>query len=101
MIVKVKTLSTTTYKGHFIRKVEDEFGNVYVLIDCSDNEVENAAANMKVNEFPYSSISDAKNAINGKAMKYVDSDVFECRREEYLNRFLNKETSWHVIQQSS
>lgn len=87
MEVKVYTRNTITYKNHFIRRVEDEFGNEFVLIDNPSNLVENAPALMQVNEFPYFSIADAKRAIKCEPMMYVDSDVYENRREEYLNRF--------------
>jgi len=87
MIVRVHTRNTITFKNHFIRRVEDEFGNEFVLIDNPHNEVENAAALMTVLDFPYSSIADAKRAIKGEPMIYVDGDVYEYRKEEYLKRF--------------
>lgn len=87
MQVKVITRNTITYKNHVIRKVEDEFHNVFVLIDNPHNEVENAPAYMQEIDFPYVSIADAKRAISGEPMLYVDGDMWECRREDYLNRF--------------
>lgn len=87
MKVKVHTLKTITYKNHFIRKVEDLFHNVFVLIDNHHNEVENAPAYMQEIDFPYTSISDAKRAISGEPMVWVDGDMWECRHEDYLNRF--------------
>ena len=87
MKVKVYTRSTITYKNHFIRKVEDMFRNVFVLIDNPYNEVENAPAYMQEIDFPYASIADAKRAISGEPMVYVDGDMYECRRDDYLNRF--------------
>jgi len=87
MEVKVHTRNTITYKNHFIRRVEDEFGNEFVLIDNPSNKVENAPALMQVNEFPYCSIADAKRAIKGEPMVWFDGDMWECRREDYLNRF--------------
>ena len=87
MIVQVYTLRTLTYKSHLIRKVEDVFHNVFVLIDNPHDEVENAPLYMHETEFPYSSIADAKRAISGEPMVYVDGDMFECRRKDYLNRF--------------
>ena len=87
MKVKIHTRKTLTYKNHFIRRVEDEFGNEFVLIDNPSSEVENAAGLMDITEFPYSSIADAKRAISGASMVYVDCDVYEHRREEFLNRF--------------
>lgn len=71
MKVKVKTLKQQEYKGHIIRKVEDVFHNVFVLIDNPHNEVENAPAYMQEIDFPYASIADAKRAINGQPMVYV------------------------------
>lgn len=87
MKVKVHTLKTITYKNHFIRKVEDVFYNVFVLIDNHHNEVENAPAYMQEIDFPYASIADAKRAINSEAMVCVNGDMYECRRDDYLNRF--------------
>lgn len=87
MKIKVHTRKTLTYKNHFIRKVEDEFHCERVLIDNPHNEVENAPAYMQEIDFPYASIADAKRAINGEAMVWVDGDMWECRREDYLNRF--------------
>lgn len=87
MKVKVHTRNTITYKSHFIRKVEDMFHNVFVLIDNPYNEVENAPAYMQEIDFPYASIADAKRAISGEPMTYVDGDMYECRRDDYLNRF--------------
>ena len=87
MKVKVHTINTITYKSHFIRKVEDMFHNVFVLIDNPHNEVENAPAYMQEIDFPYASIADAKRAISGETMVYVDGDMYECRRDDYFNRF--------------
>lgn len=87
MKIKVHTRNTITYKNHIIRKVEDMFYNVFVLIDNPHNEVENAPAYMQEIDFPYASIADAKRAISGEPMVYVDGDMYECRRDDYLNRF--------------
>ena len=87
MKVKVHTRNTITYKNHFIRRVIDEFGNELVLIDNPHNIIETAPALMDVTEFPYASIADAKRIISGQPMNYVDGDLYECRRDEYLNRF--------------
>lgn len=87
MKVKVHTINTITYKSHFIRKVEDMFHNVFVLIDNTHNEVENAPKYMQEIDFPYASIADAKRAIRCEPMIYVDGDLYECRRDNYLNRF--------------
>lgn len=87
MKIKVHTRNTITYKNHFIRKVEDVFHNVFVLIDNPHNEVENAPAYMQEIDFPYASIADAKRAISGEPMVYVDGDMYEYRRDDYLNRF--------------
>ena len=87
MKTDVQTLKSITYKNHFIRKVEDVFHNVFVLIDNPHNEVENAPANMQEIDFPYASIADAKRAIRCEPMIYADGDMYECRRDDYLNRF--------------
>jgi hypothetical protein len=63
------------------------FNNVFVLIDNPYNEVENAPAYMQDIDFPYASIADAKRAISGEHMVHVDGDMYECRRDDYLNRF--------------
>lgn len=39
MKIEVQTRKSITYKNHFIRKVEDIFHNVFVLIDNPHNEV--------------------------------------------------------------
>lgn len=87
MKVKVHTINTITYKSHFIRKVEDMFHNVFVLIDNTHNDVEKAPKYMQDIDFPYASIADAKRAIRGEHMIYVDGDLYDCRRDDYLNRF--------------
>lgn len=87
MKIEVQTRKSITYKNHFIRKVEDMFHNIFVLIDNPHNEVENAPAYMQEIDFPYASIADAKRAISGETMLYVDGDMYECRRDDYLNRF--------------
>lgn len=87
MEVKVHTINIITYKNHVIRKVEDMFHNVFVLIDNPHDEVENAPKYMQEIDFPYTSIADAKRAINSKPMLWGDGDMWECRREDYLNRF--------------
>lgn len=87
MKIAVQTRKSIVYKNHFIRKVEDMFYNVFVLIDNPHNEVENAPAYMQEIDFPYASIADAKRAIRCEPMIYVDGDLYECRRDDYLNRF--------------
>lgn len=87
MKIEVQTLKSITYKSHFIRKVEDIFHNVFVLIDNTHNEVENAPKYMQEIDFRYASIADAKRAIRCEPMIYVDGDLYECRRDNYLNRF--------------
>ena len=87
MKIAVQTRKSIAYKNHFIRKVEDMFHNVFVLIDNPHNEVENAPAYMQEIDFPYASIADAKRAIRCEPMIYVDGDLYECRRDNYLNRF--------------
>ena len=54
--------------------------NIYV-------DAENAPKYMQEIDFPYASIADAKRAISGETMVYVDGDMYECRRDDYLNRF--------------
>lgn len=87
MKIEVQTRKSITYKNHFIRKVEDMFHNIFVLIDNPHNEVENAPKYMQEIDFPYASIADAKRAIRCEPMIYVDLDLYECRRDNYLNRF--------------
>ena len=87
MKIEVQTRKSITYKNHFIRKVEDIFHNVFVLIDNPNKELENAPKYMQGIDFHYASISDAKRAIRGEPMIYVDGDMYECRRDNYLNRF--------------
>lgn len=86
MKVNIKRdVSCISYKGHVIRKVEDEFGCEFVLIDNDANEVENAPAFMQVNEFTYPSVADAKRNINGQQMVWVcEESEF---RPEYFTRF--------------
>ena len=87
MKVEVYTINILAYKNHVIRKVEDIFHNVFVLIDNHHNYVENAPAYMQEIDFSYASIADAKRAISGEPMVCVDGDMWECRRADYLNRF--------------
>ena len=89
MKTKVSTIKEVKYKGHIIRKVEDEFKNTFVLIDCSRSEVELAPAYMQVDEFPYASIADAKRCIShGWASQiFIVVDVIKYRRNEYIKRF--------------
>lgn len=87
MKIEVQTRKSITYKNHFIRKVEDMFHNIFVLIDNPHNEVENAPAYMQEIDFPYASIADAKRAIRCEPMIYVDGDLYEYKRDNYLNRF--------------
>lgn len=87
MKIEVQTRKSITYKNHFIRKVEDIFHNVFVLIDNPHNEVENAPKYMQEIDFPYASIADAKRAIRCEPMICVDGDLYECRRDNYSNRF--------------
>lgn len=87
MKVKVKTLKSIAYKGHSVRKVEDEFGNEFVLVDNPKAFVENAPSSMDVIDFPYASMADAKRAINGKPMRFVDVDVWEYRKDDFIKRF--------------
>ena len=90
MKTKVITISTCDYKGHKIRKVEDEVGNILVLIDNDSDIVESAPKFMNERDFPYANISDAKRCIDGEAMKYVISDVYDYWDKAYTNRFTNK-----------
>ena len=85
----IKDVARVTYKGHVIRKIEDEFGNVIVLIDNDSHELENAPKYMAVNEFQYASIADAKRAINCQPMHWVSEEAEF--RPEYFTRFKKKE----------
>ena len=86
MKVKIKKdVARVKYKGHVIRKVEAEFGNVIVLIDNNTDEIENAPAFMQENEFTYASIADAKRSINGQPMQWISEEVEF--RPEYFTRF--------------
>lgn len=87
MKVRVKTLKSIAYKGHSVRMVEDEFGNQFTVIDNPNAFVENAPSLMEVVDFPYASMEDAKRAINGKPMRFVNVDVWECRRNDFITRF--------------
>lgn len=80
-----KDVARVKYKGHVIRKVEDEFGNVIVLIDNDANELENAPAFMHINEFTYASIADAKRSINGQPLMWISEEA--DYRPEYYTRF--------------
>lgn len=92
-----------TYKGHVIRKCEDEFGNEFVLIDNNSGTLEDAPFAKKVNEFTYPSFADAKRNINGEDMKWICAEAEF--REEYYTRFQKPEqwadgaekiTAYHV-----
>lgn len=86
MKVKVNTLKSVTYKGHSVRNVEDEFGNQFTLIDNPNEYIENAPSQMDVIDFPYASMADAKRAISGRPMLFVDVDLWDCRRTDFINR---------------
>ena len=89
MKVQIKRdVTRVKYKSHIIRKVEDQFGNEFVLIDNESNEVEKAPAFMRVDEFTYPSIADAKRNINGEQMIWVCEEAEF--RPEYFTRFLIK-----------
>lgn len=70
----INQISICKYKGHFIRKVEDEFYNVLVFIDKPGGEYENAPLYMKDEDFHYASVEDAKRAIRGEKTKWVSID---------------------------
>lgn len=86
MKTAIKELARVNYKSHIIRKVEDEFRNVFVLVDNESDEVENAPALMRVDEFSYASIADAKRAINGKELTWWTEEAC-IRTDEFFNRF--------------
>ena len=86
MKTAIKEVARVNYKSHIIRKVEDEFGNVFALVDNDSNEVENAPALMRVDEFSYASISDAKRAINGRELTWWTEEAY-IRNDEYFKRF--------------
>lgn len=82
----IKTQAQATYKGHVIRKVEDEFGNVEVLIDNESDTLEDSIMDKQVNEFTYASIADAKRAIRNEPITWWPLEA-EIRNEEYFTRF--------------
>lgn len=77
------------YKGHTIRRLEDEVGNERVTIDCpwSEYELETSPVLKKESEWKYASVADAKRAINGEQMKFIPVDMLEVIGDKYLNRF--------------
>lgn len=86
---KIKeTLATCDYKGHVIRKVEDEFGCEYTFIDNFNDDFEDAPAYMQEEDFWYASIADAKRFINGKDMKWLPGFLdCDCVADRFWNRF--------------
>ncbi len=83
----ISELQRVSYKGHVIRKVEDEFHNEFVLIDNENNEFEDAPILKSISEFTYPSIADAKRNINGQPMKWICAEAEY--RSEYFTRFEN------------
>lgn len=91
MLVKIKTIKTLTYKGHKIRVFQYPNGwSQNVLIDNDNDTLEMSYNKMRVNEFVYGTIADAKRAINNVQVKFIDLGIDEFRREEFYNRFKTK-----------
>lgn len=87
MIEKVALdLKTIQYKGHTIRKVLTHFGNELVLIDNDVDEIENAPALMKPQDYTYASIEDAKRFIRGEQMMFIPQEA-DILGDKYYNRF--------------
>lgn len=87
MKININTTKSVKYKGHVIRVFEDEFGCTDVLIDNDADEIETSPIDMNVNEFKYGTIADAKRCINNQMPIWVNSGIWDCRREEFINRF--------------
>lgn len=89
MKVKInETVNLLKYKGHVIRKIEDEFHFIHVFVDFDGDEFENAPAFKHVDEWEYASIEDAKRMIRGEMPKYVPMDLVEyIGINKYCNRF--------------
>lgn len=79
----IEQISICKYKGHFIRKVVDEFNNVLVFIDKPDGEYENAPLYMEDEDFNYASVEDAKRVIRGEQPKWVSIDGTKDKRFNY------------------
>lgn len=75
------------YKGHIIRKVEDEFGCINVLIDNPYDYIEMDLNIAPPCHYTYASIEDAKRFINGKPLKYIPEEAEICG-DKFWNRFL-------------
>lgn len=58
----LSTTSTSTYKGHIISVMESAFGQTFFVVDTNLTSA-------------YWSISEAKRAINGKALNYEPVDI--------------------------
>lgn len=90
MVVNIKTIKTLTYKGHTIRVFQYPNGwSLNVLIDNDSDTLEMSYNKMRVDEFVYGSIADAKRAINNVPVKFIDLGIDECRHDEFYNRFKN------------
>ena len=84
----VKTESVVNYKGHTIRKVIDEIGNEFVVIDNDSDVLDDSPLTMTEKDFTYASVADAKRFINGKPMVYWTGDAYNpYTKERYWNRF--------------
>ena len=83
----VKELSVTTYKGHTIRKVLDEFGYKHTFIDMFASTFEDAPLYKSVEEWSYSSVADAKRVIDGEKPYYIPMDLVGNAKKAYYNRF--------------
>lgn len=86
MKTKITTVKTLKYKGHTIRKVLTQFNCEVFLIDNNTDEIENAPALMKPQDFTYASIEDAKRFIRGEKMMFIPQEA-DVLGEKYYNRF--------------
>ena len=83
-----KQVSLEKYMGHYIRKVEDEFGYEHVFIDMPCATFESAPALKRMDEWEYASVADAKRVIRGEMPKYVPMDLVEyLGMAKYMSRF--------------
>lgn len=90
MVTNIKTVKQITYKGHTIRVISFPNDRIEdVLIDNDNDTLELSYNKMRVDEFVYGSIADAKRAINNAPVKFIDLGIDECRHDEFYNRFKN------------
>ena len=92
MKTSIKTIKTSTYKGHTIRVCEINSFFETVLVDNDADEMEEAPILKQDNELEYASVADAKRMINGqepKAILCYIADIPELR-ERFYARFTTK-----------